>query len=114
MSDQFDPTRLQDGDMVVCDKGTQPGTFRSLNRSRKATANETTPLVNIPLFGMCNSPAHPQGLAATSAAQGVSVPAQCMPNIPSQWLGDGAQGPGGSVGAGSVCVCVWGGQIKKV
>ena len=38
-------------------------------------------MVNIPPFGMCNSPTNPAVIAATSAALGVFTPAPCTPLV---------------------------------
>lgn len=71
-------------------------------------------LANIPGFGMCQSPANPQVVAATAAAGGIVTPAVCIPAIFSPWsaAADGSQVDGAAaIDASSVCACGWGGQI---
>lgn len=44
-----------------------------------ATIADTLPMANIPMFGMCASPANPAVIAATAAALGVPTPMPCVP-----------------------------------
>lgn len=106
----IDPSKLNNGDLVMCDKGTSPGTFRSLNESGLASASETKLMLNIPLFGMCTAGANPQTSANMAVSQGANAAGQCHPVIVTQWLGGKADE---DVGAAAVCVCAFGGQIRK-
>jgi hypothetical protein len=49
------------------------------------TVQHFAPMVNIATFGMCNSPANPAVIAATTAALGVHTPAPCVPATASPW-----------------------------
>ncbi len=44
------------------------------------------PLLNIPTFGLCQSPANPVVAAATAAALGVLTPMPCIPATASPWI----------------------------
>ncbi len=50
-----------------------------------ATIMDFAPMVNVPTFGMCMSPANPEVIAATSAALGVPTPAPCIPATVAPW-----------------------------
>ena len=56
-----------------------------------AVITDFVPMLNIPTFGMCMSPANPAVQAATTAAQGVFTPAPCVPATADPW---GAAAPG--------------------
>jgi hypothetical protein len=49
------------------------------------TIQHFAPTVNVPSFGMCNSPTNPAVIAATAAALGVHTPAPCIPAPASPW-----------------------------
>ena len=51
-----------------------------------ATITDSIPIVNIPPFGMCNSPSNPTVIAATAAALGVFTPMPCMPCVVAPWI----------------------------
>ncbi len=80
-----------------------------------ATIMDHKPIVNIPTFGVCKSPANPVVAAATAAAMGVLTPMPCVPATMSPWM----------VGAPTVmiknepaldnvskCMCTWAGMIS--
>jgi len=79
-----------------------------------ATIADTIPMANIPMFGMCSSPANPAVAAATSAALGVLTPMPCVPVPVGPWAPGSAKVVMGGVPvltAGSTCQCAWGGTI---
>jgi hypothetical protein len=82
-----------------------------------ATIMDNKPLVNIPVFGMCNSPANPQVAAATAAALGVLTPMPCMPVISAPWVpGSPTVLIGGypALSQTSMLICNWGGVIQVI
>lgn len=107
-----DPNVLKTGDMVRCSQGTSPGTFQALSPTMNAQPTDTIPMVNVPMFGMCMSPANPQTAASTAGSQGVFTPGPCVPAVVGQWVG-GASVPGG-VSSGATCHCGYGGVINKM
>jgi len=74
------------------------------------------PLVNIPTFGMCQSPANPMVAAATAAALGVLTPMPCIPATAAPWIPGGAPtvllGGMPALDASSTLICSYGGMIK--
>jgi len=79
-----------------------------------ATIMHYAPLVNIPTFGMCNSPANPVVIAATAAKLGVFTPMPCVPATAAPWV------PGvplvminnlPALNNTCQCICTWGGVI---
>lgn len=80
-----------------------------------ATIADAVPMVNIPSFGMCNSPANPAVIAATSAALGVHTPAPCVPVPAGGWIPGSSRVTVGGVPAltsTSTCQCAWQGTIS--
>jgi hypothetical protein len=84
------------GAQIACDMGTLPSLLTvspgpphcaaaPLPALLLATIKDFVPLVNIKTFGMCNSPANPAVVAATSAASGVFTPAPCVPATVAPW-----------------------------
>lgn len=80
-----------------------------------ANIMDNKPVVNIPPFAMCSSPANPTVAAATSAAMGVLTPMPCVPAIAAPWV------PGNpkalvrgcpALTSESTCMCNWGGVIS--
>lgn len=79
-----------------------------------ATIMDTLPMVNLPMFGACASPANPAVIAATAAALGVFTPMPCVPIPTGPWA------PGSVkvvlrglpvLTVGSTCQCSWAGTI---
>ncbi len=75
------------------------------------------PIMNIPPFGMCQSPSNPMVAAATAAALGVLTPMPCVPATPAPWV------PGAptvllcnapALNNTSTLNCIWGGVITFV
>ena len=80
------------GASLMCTMGMTPSTLIVLPKNRvmaesKPAANimDFVPIVNIPPFGMCKSPANPAVAAATTAALGVLTPMPCTPVTPAPW-----------------------------
>jgi hypothetical protein len=61
-----------------------PGQTQAVSQMT-CTVMDYKPMVNIPTFGMCNSPSDPAVIAATAAALGVHTPAPCIPKTTSPW-----------------------------
>jgi hypothetical protein len=109
------------GAMLQCTFGLAPSTLNvlpiNLVTAGAPAANimDNKPMVNIPPFGMCNSPANPTVAAATTAALGVLTPMPCIPMIAAPWT------PGAptvmiknmpALNNTSKCMCNWGGVIS--
>jgi hypothetical protein len=109
------------GAMLQCTFGLAPSTLNvlpvNLVTAGAPAANimDNKPMVNIPPFGMCNTPSNPTVAAATSAALGVLTPMPCIPVIAAPWT------PGAAtvliknmpaLDSTSKCMCNWGGVIS--
>ena len=80
------------GAMLQCTMGVAPASLIVLPINRTlvggqptATIQDHVPLVNIPSFGLCTSPANPAVAAATAAALGVLTPMPCIPATPAPY-----------------------------
>ena len=76
---------------------------------------DSIPIVNVPPFGMCNSPANPMVIAMTAAALGVFTPAPCLPALSSPWITTSPTvliGGTPAIDSNSKIVCMWGGMIS--
>lgn len=108
------------GAMMKCSFGVAPSTLvptpKTVITSQMIAANilDHIPIVNIPPFGMCQSPANPMVAIATAAAAGVLTPMPCIPATPAPWL------PGAptvllcnapALNNTSTLNCIWGGVI---
>jgi hypothetical protein len=93
---------------------TVPPTLVNAGGLPAATIMHFAPMVNIPTFGMCNSPTNPEVIAATAAALGVHTPMPCIPVTVAPW-----DPPAVSVmirgmpalTLGATCMCAWEGTI---
>jgi hypothetical protein len=89
------------GAMMKCSFGMAPSSLvptpKTVITSNMMAANilDHIPIMNIPPFGMCQSPANPMVAAATAAAMGVLTPMPCMPTTSAPWV----------VGAPTVLLC---------
>lgn len=117
------PIHTCTGGAMMCSFGVAPSTFNATPKT-VVTSNmmagnilDHQPIVNIPPFGMCMSPANPQVAAATAAAMGVLTPQPCVPNTPAPWV------PGSptvlvcnapALNNTSQLMCLWGGVITFV
>jgi uncharacterized Zn-binding protein involved in type VI secretion len=108
------------GAAIACSFGVTPSALAVLPTNRvmvggvpAATIADSMPVVNIPPFGMCTSPANPTVAAATAAALGVLTPMPCVP-VPAAWVpGSPTVMIGGTpaLNDGSMCMCSYGGVI---
>jgi hypothetical protein len=109
------------GAMMQCSFGVAPAVLNVMPANGVMTLTPTAnimdhvPLMNVPPFGMCSSPANPMVAAATAAALGVLTPMPCIPNTVAPWA------PGvptvliGNMPAldqNSKLTCLWGGMIQ--
>jgi hypothetical protein len=109
------------GAMMMCSFGVAPSALNVLPVNRTmaggppaATIMDHAPVVNIPPFGMCMSPANPTVAAATAAAMGVLTPMPCVPVVPAPWTpGSPTVLIGGMPALNnlSTCMCAWAGVI---
>lgn len=115
------PQQVVAGAELTCTFGMAPSVLVVLPENRvmvegrpAATIMDHEPILNIPTFGLCNSPANPEVAAATAAAMGVLTPMPCVPMTMAPWL-PGAPtvliGGCPSLGNPSMCLCNWGGEI---
>lgn len=80
------------GALLKCSCGLAPTalnvlpTKKVLTQAPTATIMDNKPMVNIPTFGMCNSPTNPAVAAAISASMGAVTVAPCVPVIPAPWV----------------------------
>lgn len=80
-----------------------------------ANIMDNKPMVNIPPFGMCASPANPLVAAATAAALGTPTPAACLPVTAAPWAPGAPTVLIGNMPAlnnSSKLICNWGGVIQ--
>lgn len=111
---------VNSGSMLQCTMGAAPATLvvvvPTVTAATPPGANimDFAPMVNIPTFGMCNSPANPAVAAATAAALGVLTPMPCVPattpwtpGVPTVLLRGMP-----ALDASSKCMCAFGGQIS--
>lgn len=121
------PPQVVEAAMIVCDmalvplpvplNASVPPTMVTAGDLPAATIMHYAPLVNIPTFGMCNSPTNPEVIAATAAALGVHTPMPCIPVTVAPW-----DPPAESVmirgmpalTAEATCMCTWEGTITIV
>lgn len=109
------------GAAINCSFGAAPSVFNVLPAARVMSAMalasimDQIPMVNIPPFGMCSSPANPMVAAATAAALGVLTPMPCMPVPVAPWVpGNPMVFIGGkpALTSDSKLMCSWGGVIQ--
>lgn len=109
---------------MTCSFGVAPSSLIVLPQNRVTTsympdANimDNKPIVNIPPFGMCSSPANPTVAAATAAAFGVLTPMPCIPATVAPWApGSPTVLLGNMPTLNNSCTlnCMWGGVITFV
>src|SRR5579875_2482317 len=109
------------GAMMQCSSGAAPSSLvvlpanQVLTGTPAATIMDHAPLVNVPPFGMCNSPANPVVAAATAAALGVLTPMPCVPATAAPWAQGSPTVLIGNMPAlnnSSKLICNWGGVIQ--
>ena len=88
------PQHICNGTMIMCNFGMAPSTLTALphggedaDEQPQATILDHLPMVNIPPFALCMSPANPD--VATAAAMGVLTPQPCFPVTPAPWAPGG-------------------------
>ncbi len=116
------PNIVTAGALLTCMQGMAPAALIVLPFNRvlvegKPAANimDNIPIVNIPPFGLCRSPANPTVAAATAAAMGVLTPMPCLPMIAAPWMPGAARTRIANMPAlhnTSSCQCNWGGAIR--
>jgi hypothetical protein len=109
--------------MIQCSFGLAPAVLNVLPMAKvliegrpAAAITDAVPMLNIPSFGMCSSPANPTVAAATAAALGVLTPMPCVP-VTAAWVGGATTTLiGGKPGltAGASTTCAYGGVIQIV
>ena len=111
------------GAMMQCSFGVAPSSLvvlpanRTLTGTPAANIMDNKPIVNIPPFGMCSSPANPMVAAATAAALGVLTPMPCIPVTTAPWIVGAPTVLVGNMPAlndSSKLMCNWGGVIQLV
>lgn len=109
------------GAMMQCSFGAAPSTLVVLPANRVLTGTpdanivDNKPIVNIPPFGVCSSPANPTVASATAAALGVLTPMPCVPVTPAPWMPGAPTVLIGNMPAldhSSKLMCIWGGVIQ--
>ncbi|NUQ72818.1 MAG: DUF4280 domain-containing protein [Polyangiaceae bacterium] len=117
------PQPLCTGTTLQCTMGAAPSVFVAqplpgapmiLGAMPAGTIAQTLP-VNIPPFGMCQSPSNPAVASATAAAMGVLTPMPCVPMVITPWAPPSittshAMLPVATVA--SKCACAYGGVIS--
>lgn len=111
------------GAMMQCSFGVAPSSLVVLPANRAMTGTpaanimDNKPMMNIPPFGMCNSPSNPMVAAATAAALGVLTPMPCIPVTAAPWAPGSPTVLIGNMPAlnnSSKLMCNWGGVIQIV
>lgn len=111
------------GAMLQCSFGVAPSslvvlpTNKVMGMTPAANIMDNVPILNIPPFGMCSSPANPTVAAATAAALGVLTPMPCVPATAAPWAPGCPTVLVGNMPAlesNSKCMCSWGGVIQVV
>lgn len=108
--------------MMSCSFGVAPSALVVLPANKTmvggppaANIMDHKPMVNIPTFGMCNTPSNPAVAAATAAALGVLTPMPCVPATAAPWAPGSATVMIGNMPAlnnSSKCMCSYGGVIS--
>src|SRR5687767_14695597 len=109
------------GAMMQCSKGMAPSSLvptpKTVMTGNMVAANilDHIPIVNVPPFGMCQSPSNPMVAAATAAALGVLTPMPCIPVTAAPWVVGSPTVMIGNMPAlndMSKLMCSWGGVIQ--
>ena len=116
------PFQMTTGAMMQCSFGVAPSALNVLPVNRvmaggmpAANIMDHVPIVNVPPFGMCNSPSNPTVAAATAAALGVLTPMPCVPATSAPWVpGVPTTLLGNMPTLNDTCklMCMWGGVIQ--
>ena len=118
------PMQMTTGAMMQCSFGVAPSALNVLPVNRvmaggmpAANIMDHVPIVNVPPFGMCNSPSNPVVAAATAAALGVLTPMPCVPATSAPWVpGVPTTLIGNMPALNDTCklMCMWGGVIQFI
>jgi Domain of unknown function (DUF4280) len=109
------------GAMMMCSFGAAPSSLvvlplnRTMTGTPAANIMDNKPMLNIPPFAMCMSPANPMVIAATAAAMGVLTPMPCIPVTVAPWVPGAPTVLIGNMPAlnnSSKLMCNWGGVIQ--
>ena len=110
------------GALLSCSFGASPARLNVLPLGRVTVEGQPAanildhkPMVNIPAFGLCRSPANPQVAEATAAAMGVLTPMPCVPVTLTPWQPGAMRARIARLPALDhccTCQCNWGGQIS--
>lgn len=109
------------GAVLQCSFGAAPSALNVLPANHvlvdmpAASIMDNVPIMNIPPFGMCNTPSNPTVAAATAAALGVLTPMPCVPVIPAPWICGTPPvliGNAPALNDSSKVMCCWGGVIS--
>ena len=110
------------GAMMACSFGVAPSALVVLPANKTmvggppaANIMDFKPIVNIPPFGMCNTPSNPAVASATAAALGVLTPMPCVPVTTAPWVPGAPTVLIGNMPAlnnSSKCMCAYGGVIS--
>lgn len=109
------------GALLSCSFGVAPGPLvvlpekRTLTGTPAATILDAKPMLNVPSFAMCSSPANPMVAAATAAVLGVLTPMPCLPVLPAPWVVGAPTTLIGNLPAltsDAKLTCAWGGVIQ--
>lgn len=110
------------GAMMACSFGLAPSALVVLPANKTmvggppaANIMDFKPIVNIPPFGMCNTPSNPAVASATAAALGVLTPMPCVPVTTAPWVPGAPTVLIGNMPAlnnSSKCMCAYGGVIS--
>ena len=116
------PKLVVSGAKLKCNQGLAPSTLTVLpvngsdvEEQPAATIMDHVPMVNVAPFGMCQSTANPEVVAATAAAMGALTPMPCVPVLPAPWSpGAGVVTVQGlkALSDDSKCNCAWTGSIE--
>jgi hypothetical protein len=111
------------GAMLQCSFGAAPSSLLVLPQNKvmatlpAANVMDNKPIVNVPPFGVCTSPANPTVAAATAAALGVLTPMPCVPVTAAPWMPGSPKvmiGKMPAVDSDCKLMCNWGGVIQVV
>ena len=111
------------GAMLQCSFGVAPSslvvlpTNKVVGMTPAANIMDNVPILNIPPFGMCQSPSNPMVAAATAAALGVLTPMPCIPATAAPWVPGCPKVLVGNMPAlesNSKLMCSYGGVIQVV
>jgi hypothetical protein len=109
--------------MLQCSFGAAPSSLLVLPQNKvmatlpAANVMDNKPIVNVPPFGVCTSPANPTVAAATTAALGVLTPMPCVPVTAAPWMPGSPKvmiGKMPAVDSDCKLMCNWGGVIQVV